>query len=336
MEQAKKLTGAVVGAGFMGQTHINGYNTLDSVDLKAVIDPAEDRARRAAEPFGIHWYATIEEAAKNHSLDFIDICAPTPSHVEMTEAAFKQGCHVLVEKPVTANVTELKKMKQLVKSNDKRFMVAHVCRFMPAYLHAKHVVSTGRLGKPLAFSARRYLVQPEWSLHDWINDREKSGGTIVDLSIHDIDIANWFLGKPKHVYGSEITKVPKGPSHVLETLEYENNCVAHVEASHLLPKGYPLTSEFQLVLENGFLSSATNSSGTYLWEFSDETWKELSLSRFVTWDDPYTEELHHFVSSIHNGTEFRISFDDAEKALLAALSLKNSVAAGEGNDVIAV
>ncbi len=328
-ENTTILTGAVYGAGFMGRTHMEAYRRLSGVHITAVIDPVAERAQQLADTTGAGSFCSIAEAAYSCHLDFIDICIPTPYHADAIKEAFEHACHVLVEKPMTAAADDLLEIQYLAAEASKRLMVAHVCRFIPSYIYAKEISRSERLGSPILFSARRYSQTPDWSMNDWINNRTLSGGTIVDLSIHDIDIANWIFGSPVAVYGSEAVRIDNGPAHVLETIEYSRHRAAHIEASHLMPNGYGLTSEYQLVLEHGLVSCQIGATGMTLREFSEGKWKAIDPSGLVIYTDPYTEELYHFTSCLRTGEPFRISFDEAVTAVQTALALRGSVDTGE-------
>ncbi|MDA3833503.1 MAG: Gfo/Idh/MocA family oxidoreductase [Spirochaetales bacterium] len=325
IQQKTILYGAVYGAGFMGTTHLAGYHKLDHVAIVGVIDPVKQRAEAAAVPYGLETFSSIAEAAGSGRLDFIDICIPTPFHVQAVKEAFDHDCHVLVEKPITASAEDLKRMQDLVSQSSKRFMAAHVCRFIAPYVFAKKTIESGRLGKPTLFTGKRYSERPDWSLDDWINNRRISGGTLVDLSIHDVDIANWFLGTPVRMYASEAVWEKNGPAHVFETLEYENSRAAHVEASHLMPAGYGLDYEFQLVLERGLISCKIGPDTQSVREMSDGQWNDIDTSEFVTFSEPYTEEVFHFTESLRTGEPFRISFKDALTAVRSVLFLRDAV-----------
>lgn len=325
MQQRKTLFGAVYGAGFMGKTHLSGYKKLTDVTITGIIDPIVERAESVATQYNVKSFSSIGEAVADHALDFIDICIPTPFHNTAVKEAFSHGCDVMVEKPIVSTLQDLEEIQDIMKNTTHRFMAAHVCRFIAPYVYAKQTINSGRLGKPTLFSGKRYSQMPGWSHNDWINNRKISGGTIIDLSIHDVDIANWFLGVPKRVFATEVVWVDQGPAHVLETLEYEGNRAAHVEASHLMPDGYGLDYEFYLVLEKGLISCRIGSEFQTIREMTEGVWKDIDIHDFVTYEEPYTEEVYHFTECLRSGKSFRVPFEDAVTALKSVLLLQKSV-----------
>lgn len=325
MQKSKTLFGAVYGAGFMGSTHLAGYMKLDNVTITGIIDPVVDRAKSLADQHHLKSFSTIEEAVRDHPLDFIDICIPTPFHNSAVKEAFAYGCDVMVEKPIVATLQDLEEIQEIMKNTSRRFMAAHVCRFIAPYVYAKQTIDSGRLGKPILFSGKRYSQLPDWSHNDWINNRKKSGGTIIDLSIHDVDMANWFMGTPKRVYASEAVLVDQGPAHVLETLEYGENRSAQVESSHLMPDGYGLTYDFELVFEKGLISCKDGSESQKVKELSQGLWTDIDVRDYVTYEDPYTEEIYNFTECLRTGKEFRVPFEAAVTAMSSVLLLQESV-----------
>jgi predicted dehydrogenase len=323
MNDKNTLYGAVYGAGFMGKTHFDAYRQISQVEIKGVIDPDLSRAREISG--AVSCYPDIKSAVQAQKLDFVDICIPTPFHLEAVEEAFRNGLHVLVEKPLTAKADELVSFRNLEKEHGKRIMVAHVCRFMPIFLYAKTCVDSGRLGRPLAYSGLRYSQLPDWSHKNWINNRKMSGGTLIDLSIHDVDIANWLFGSPKQVYATETVLQENGPSHVMESIIYENGSTVHIEASHLLPDGYGLETSYKMVFENGFIQAGMYGDTVQVREFSEGSWKDVDVSNLVAHENAYAEELDHFVRALGSGGPFRVSLSDAVLAVSTVSALRDSI-----------
>ena len=73
MKIDRKLRGAVIGAGFMGQTHLQAYSNLEHVSIEAIIDPSANQAEELAKTHGIRSFASLQEAVAVISMDFVDI-----------------------------------------------------------------------------------------------------------------------------------------------------------------------------------------------------------------------------------------------------------------------
>ncbi len=319
----------VLGAGFIGGKHIDAYPFVEHAKVTAVADKRSEKAEELAARVGARTYQTLEEMIEAEDLDCIDVGLPSKLHKEAVLMALETGHHVLVEKPFATNLEDIDAMIKTVRKSGKRLMVAHVCRFMPEYMHAKEVIESGKLGRTLYFGAWRESPTPDWSWNNWLFDRELSGGTVLDLSIHDIDLSNWYLGRPKRFYAHEVTKNGgKGPSHVVSNIDYAGGSVSSIEAGHLMPKSYPFTSGFRLVFEKGAIEcEARAPEYNYVTVFTDKGITNITADQLpaVTGNNPYAAEISHFIGCILNDEEFTVSMAEARLAVESVLKLSRSI-----------
>jgi predicted dehydrogenase len=316
------MKGLIVGAGFMGRTHLDSYSRQENAQIVAIVDHNMSNAQVLGTKYGCQAFPNLERALADCPVDFVDICLPSTLHKNSVIAALEKGCDVLVEKPFALTLDDIDAMIATSKSTGNRLMVAHVCRFMGHYIFLKNVVESGALGKPILFSAWRLSETPNWSWNNWLHDKQLSGGTVLDLSIHDIDIANWLFGTPVSRTFHESTSAAKpGSSHVVSTLTYADNVVAIIEASHLMPPGFPFTYGFRLVAQDGVLEwNTANTPENTLMEYKAGQARKIPIEELenTTFSNPYDEEIRHFLSCLESGEPFRISLDDAKLAVTGA------------------
>ncbi|MDD3170074.1 MAG: Gfo/Idh/MocA family oxidoreductase [Eubacteriales bacterium] len=314
----KKLNIGVVGLGFIGKKHIECYEKMDTVNLAAVADiNAQVLAKECDYKFKV--YTDLDEMLRCESLDAVDVCLPTVFHKEAVNTALHHGCHVIVEKPFALQSAEIDEMLECSVKNGRRLMVAHVCRFMQEYRFAKEVITSQSLGKPLYYYACRNSATPKWSSNNWLADKKFSGGTVMDLQIHDIDIANWLLGEPTEYKMVEINNPQLGTSnfgHIISTIKYSDKEVAVLEAGHLMPDIYPFYTAYRLICEKGVIEFSRGADIKFTLckenELNDMTEEYHSKYEDI---NPYFEELSHFADCILNNKEFDISTEEAKKAV---------------------
>ena len=182
-----KLRVGLVGVGGMGGCHFYNYEKIEDAELVAVCDVRQEVAEQKVGDKNINIYTSLDKMLKCEELDMIDICTPSYMHMDMAIKLLKKGYHVLCEKPMTLNAKDAQKVVAVAKASDKKFMVAHVVRFMAPYIYLKRTIESGELGKLVRLDMKRVSSIPKWSWEDWMRDEKRSGGVATDLSIHDLD-----------------------------------------------------------------------------------------------------------------------------------------------------
>ncbi len=211
---AKPLRIGMIGYGFMGRTHSNGYNRVkDFFDLeylpvlKAVAARDGEKAKAFAERWG---YERVEtdwrKVVAADDIDAIDICTPNNLHGEIAIEAAKHGKAVLCEKPLSMDTAEGERMCEAVEKAGVPNTVWYNYRRIPAVTFAKQLIDAGRLGR--VFHYRAEFLQ-DWTINAdlpqggaalWRLDAKAAGsGVTGDLLAHCIDTAIWLNGSVKDV-----------------------------------------------------------------------------------------------------------------------------------------
>ena len=191
----------LVGIGGMGGVHFGEYCKMNHVEIAAVADVRVDMAKEKVEKSGkdIPVYASLEEMLEKENLDILDICTPSYLHADMAVYALSKGVHVISEKPMVLNTEDGRRVIEAAKKSGKKYMVAHVVRFMKPYEYLKKVIDENRYGKITHLIMNRLSGIPEWSWEDWMRAEEKSGLVAIDLSVHDVDFMQSVFGQPKEI-----------------------------------------------------------------------------------------------------------------------------------------
>jgi predicted dehydrogenase len=207
---AKPVNIGMIGYGFMGRAHSNGYKRVnDFFDLqyRPVLKAACARSADKAKAFADKWgYESVEtdwrKLVERKDIDAIDICTPNNTHAEIALAAAKSGKMILCEKPLAMNGPEGLKMVEAVEKAKVPNMVWYNYRRVPAVVLAKKLIDEGKLGK--IFHYRANFLQ-DWTISAdlpqggtalWRLDVAAAGsGVSGDLLAHCIDTAIWLNGK---------------------------------------------------------------------------------------------------------------------------------------------
>ena len=215
MSNLKPLNIGLIGYGFMGRTHSNGYKRVNDFFpelkyrpvLKAICGRSEDQVKAFAEQWQYESTETDwRKLIARPDIDAIDICTPNNSHAEIAIAAAEAGKMVLCEKPLAMNPVEGQKMVDAIEKARVPNTVWYNYRRVPAVSLAKQLIDEGRLGR--IFHYRANFLQ-DWTISAdlpqggaalWRLDAAAAGsGVTGDLLAHCIDTAIWLNGSIKDV-----------------------------------------------------------------------------------------------------------------------------------------
>jgi predicted dehydrogenase len=247
----KELRIGLIGTGFMGRTHSNGYNRVPNFFpelaytpvLKAVCSRNLESVKAFAEQWG---YESVETDWKaliaRDDIDAVDICTPNDTHAEIAIAAAAAGKMILCEKPLSRNLAEGEKMVEAIEKAGAGGVplgstVWYNYRRLPAVTLAKQIVDSGKLGK--IYHYRANFLQ-DWTISAdlpqggtglWRMDAEAAGsGVTGDLLAHCIDTAMWLNGAITDVSAMTETFV-KERMHQLtgkvEPVKIDDACIFH-------------------------------------------------------------------------------------------------------------
>ena len=157
-------------------------------------------------------YDNYKELIDKEKPDFVLLTIPTYLHDEVAVYALSHGVNVFSEKPMALNDEGCERMVKAAEENNKKLMVGQCLRFDPAYTKLKSYIEKKTFGEVYRAEFTRYSQTPMWTWNNWILDPEKSGGCILDMHIHDVDLINWYFGKPKKMISAMTEKKYKRES----------------------------------------------------------------------------------------------------------------------------
>src|SRR3989449_11548977 len=225
--RAKELRFGVIGWGYWGPKI--GRN-LDSLSHAAVTMVADTDAYRltnlAVNQLWIQTTTLIEYIFRS-DVDAIVIATPVSTHFQLAREALLHGKHVLVEKPLTANVTEAEELIALAQEQQRILMVGHTFEYNPAVNELRKLVQSGELGKIYCIEAERV------NLGLFRNDIN----VIWDLAPHDVSILLYLLGKkPERIRVQAHAHLRPYIDDIAHLdLEFMDGLTAHIQASWLHP-----------------------------------------------------------------------------------------------------
>ena len=119
-----KLRGAVIGAGYFSQFHLDAWNRLEDVEIVAVCDPDQQAAQSAADTYGIPAvFSDVNQLLAESEVDFVDIITRPETHLELVKAAAQRGVSVICQKPLAPEFEESRQIVRVAQEAGIRFMV---------------------------------------------------------------------------------------------------------------------------------------------------------------------------------------------------------------------
>lgn len=252
----KKFKAAVIGCGKISERHIDAIVALDTVELVAVCDIKEDRAKAKAEKYSVKAYTDYTELFEKEALDAIHICLPHYLHTVVAKKAFEYGINVLSEKPMSIKLEDAIEAVEIAKQKNLQYGVVFQCRYNTPSQLVKRRITDGRLGKVLCGRTTLTWSRSDdyYGESDWKGTWDKEGGgVIIDQAIHSLDLANWFIdSEPVDIQSSLHNR-----NHKIMTVEdsaeglikYQNGALLSFFAMNNYLINEPI--EIRLYCENG-------------------------------------------------------------------------------------
>jgi len=287
---AEKVRLGIIGVGGMGSGHCESAKKVDEMELTAVADVDEDRAKEIGEQYGARHFDNSGDLLDSGMVDAVLIATPHYSHPPLAIDAFERGIHVLSEKPLGAEVGNVDRMLAAAERSGKVFGVMFQVRTSPEVCKARQVLESGELGEIMrtmlllpAFRSQAYYDSGTWRA-TWAGE---GGGVLTNQAPHSLDVLTLLGGVPRRVLGRTATL-----GHDIEVedcaealLEYENGARGYIYASTCEPGA---GSGVEIVGDKGKLQ--LREGGFALQKF-DPPAKEYSVTTDSMWGSPRIEHV---------------------------------------------
>lgn len=211
----------ITGFGFMGSLHAQVYALLPDARVVGVVDDNIDATHAKLAKLGLDApvFGDFDAALATAAPDAVDICVPTPAHPRYVRAAIAARKHVFCEKPFAATVREARALAAAARRAKIKMQIGQCIRFWPEYQALEAFHRSGRGGRLLSLHLFRRSGRPAYSVGDWVNKENQSGGAAFDLHIHDTDFVHHLIGRPRAV-SSVGTRDATGWSHLFTTYRF--------------------------------------------------------------------------------------------------------------------
>ncbi len=208
----------VIGAGSIAGLHLKSYAKNPRVEVVAIADIKDDRAKAVAEQWGAtNHYPDAASLLADPAVEAVSICTWNDTHAELAIAALEAGKHVLVEKPMSKSWEQADQVRQAAEKADTVLQVGFVRRHSANARILKQFIDAGELGE--IYYARARAIRRVGNPGGWFANKAVSGGgPVIDIGVHVIDLAWYLMGSPKVVAVSGNTYEKLGNRSNITTL----------------------------------------------------------------------------------------------------------------------
>ncbi len=188
----------VIGVGGRGTNVMRGV--LQYGKVAAVCDTHAGRLQQGAEVAARDRPATFDDYRRlldRKDIEAVVIATPPFLHAEMAVAALQAGKHVYCEKPVAITPETVHQVVKAARSSDRVFVTGQQLRSYRRLQAAVAKIRDGAIGEVLMVKAQRHAesdLSHTGTSAEWFFDVEKSGGYLIEMSVHNLDLCNWAVG----------------------------------------------------------------------------------------------------------------------------------------------
>jgi predicted dehydrogenase len=213
----------VIGFGWMGQAHSRSYLRIPTLFPERTFDPrllicADNVAARRDEAVGSFGFAATTEdwrgAVEHPGVQVVIVTAPNMLHEEVCVAAAAAGKHIFCEKPVGGTPEQTVRVAAAARRAGVITGVGYNYRWVPLVLHAKEMISTGRLGEITNYRGRFFSMygSDPLGLLSWRFLQDQGGhGVSSDILSHAVDLATFLVGPIIRLVGTQETFIRQRP-----------------------------------------------------------------------------------------------------------------------------
>ncbi|HCR29178.1 MAG TPA: oxidoreductase [Opitutae bacterium] len=300
-----KLKCGVAGVGYLGQHHARLYKEIDGVDLVGIFETNEERAKEVSESYDCPVFSSLTELAEK--CDAVSVVVPTDKHYDVAIPLLHAGCHLLIEKPICANVEEASRILAAAREANVLVQVGHVEHFNPVMSYLEEAVDRAQY-----ITAERLApYQP----------RGTEVGVVLDLMIHDIGVVLQLVNaEPVDVRSVGVAALSKTEDIANARIEFANGCVANLSVSRVSSKK---VREIRVFQSSGYLSL----------DFMNQTGHHVSIGATgldkreipIEKGEPLKLELESFAESVKNRKDPKVGGELGRTALDLAIQITDQI-----------
>jgi inositol 2-dehydrogenase len=326
-----RLKVGVVGVGRLGRVYVRDLaGRIPETTVVAVADTNRTLADQIAAEFDVpKAYGSAQDLIDDRDVDAVVIVTPTHTHKEIVVAAAQSKKPTFCEKPPAISLAECTAMEEAVNKSGAFFQMGFMRRFDPGYAAAKEKIDQGAIGRPVVFkSTSRDPFRPSLEYANPVS----SGGILVDMGIHDFDLARWFMGEVETVSAvGAVLAYPEMASisdndNAIATLVFADGRLGVIDLTRNGVYGYDISTE---LLGDGGTVRVGYLRETPIFTMTKNNIAHDTVPYFMErFERAYTLQLQNFAQNVLQGRPPAIVISDGVEALRVALAATSACRTG--------
>lgn len=320
----------IAGMGSIGRRHLRNLLTLGEDDVLLYRTHLSTLSDEELASFPVE---TDLGAALAHHPDAVIIANPTALHLAVAIPAANAGCHLLLEKPVAAELDhQVADLQTAVEGAGVETLVGFQFRFHPVLIKVKALLDSGAVGRPLSFRGHWGEYLPGW--HPWEDyrqgyaARQDLGGGVVNTLCHPLDYVRWLFGEVKSLCAltGQVSDLALDVEDVAEiVLTFSNGVIGSL---HLDYFQRPPAHWLEITASGGHIRWNGTSGVAEIYYVSGDRWESIEPPADFERNVLFLDEMRHFLALIDGDVPSSCSLMDGVQAMKLTQAVHDSARMG--------
>ncbi len=339
----KKIKISVVGIGLMGKQHIEAINKSKFCVLHSIVE-VKKNDDVLKKKFDVPNYNSIEYLIRNNKPDAVIVSTPNGLHQKHTIKFLKSKIPVLLEKPISDNMTSAKKIIKAAKKFKTPLLIGYHRRHNSIVNVVKKIINSGKLGRIVSANILFWLYKhKKYYNENWRTS--KGGGPLGINLVHDLDMICYILGPINYVQAFTSNKVRKykieDTASINLTFKSGALCTINVSDTIVSPWSYELTSgenpAYPITNQSSYFIGGTKGSIQFpninIWYYKNERswWNSIFSKKIRTTKSNETliNQVDHFSKVVQRKSKPKVTGEDGLVSLKIFDAITKSASTGK-------
>ncbi len=331
---ADRMGVGIIGAGWVSGEHIRAYQANPHTWVKGIYSRTPETAAAKLAETGVQGkvYASLAELLADPEIAIISICSPPQFHCEHVVAGAAAGKHMVIEKPVSMNLADVKRMQEAVAAAGVTTIVSFVLRWNPMFATTKSLLADGAIGRIMYAECDYYhWIGPHYNQYTWAHTREAGGSSLLSAGCHAVDALRWFVGEVVEVFGFSTSGLPGSgyefAPNITAVLKFASGAAGKV--SSLLECRTPYIFNMELFGDKGTIRNNRLFSEKFPGQTNYLEYPTILPDSGDVTHHPFRGQIDYFVECMRTCQRPHADIEDAAKTMEICFAIDESIASGK-------